>query len=78
MMTNQDNTSNVQVTAADMNAVIQSDPLVAERLKNVALIRMLGEAHDKIAELKAQVAKLNGTSEEPVPEAEAPRAKARK
>ena len=66
---------NITVTPQDMAAVAQADPLVAEKLKTAALIRMLGVAEARIAELEG--AGKNGTSDEPVPEVEAPRARTR-
>ena len=59
---------NITVTPQDMATVAQADPMVAEKLKTAALVRMLGEANARTADLEAQVAKLNGTSDEPVPE----------
>ena len=58
---------NITVTPQDMAAVAQADPLVAEKLKTAALIRMLGAAEARIAELEG--AGKNGTSDEAVPEA---------
>jgi hypothetical protein len=68
-----DDMNNIQITPTDMSAVIQADPMVAEKVKNAALIRMLGWANKRVENLEAKLAELepstNGTSEEPVPEA---------
>ena len=60
---------NITVTPQDMAAVAQADPLVAEKLKTAALIRMLGASEARVAELEAKLPSENGTSSEPVPEA---------
>ena len=60
---------NITVTPQDMVAVAQADPLVAEKLKTAALIRMLGAAEARVAELEAKLPSDNGTSDEPVPAA---------
>ena len=57
---------NITVTPQDMAAVAQADPLVAEKLKTAALIRMLAASEARVAELEGAK---NGTSGEPVPEA---------
>ena len=60
---------NITVTPADMAAVAQADPLVAEKLKTAALIRMLGASEARVAELEAKLPSDNGTSDEAVPAA---------
>jgi hypothetical protein len=68
-----DDMNTIQITPTDMSAVIQADPMVAEKVKNAALIRMLGWANKRIENLEAKLAELdpstNGTGEEPMPEA---------
>ena len=60
---------NITVTPQDMAAVAQADPLVAEKLKTAALIRMLAASEARVAELEAKLPEPseNGTSDEPVP-----------
>ena len=68
-----DDMNTIQITPTDMSAVIQADPMVAEKVKNAALIRMLGWANKRIENLEAKLAELDpsthGTGEEPMPEA---------
>ena len=78
-MNTNEGTIAISITGADVAALSQSDPLVEEKLKNVALIRMLGEANAKIAELEARLAtamegkpaSANGDSKVRVPAANA-------
>lgn len=59
---NQNDIISIQVTLADVNTLSSADPLVAEKLKSVALIRILGEATAKIEVLKEELA---GLKEDP-------------
>jgi|TARA_Y100000310_G_C20291509_1_gene627428 hypothetical protein len=51
-----ENLTNIVITPEDMAAVMQADPLMAEKVKSRALVRMLAEAQAEIETLKSQPA----------------------
>jgi hypothetical protein len=72
-----DGMMNISVTPQDMASVMQSDPLMAEKVKNVALMRMVGELNAKAEALEAELVALKPP--EPSPNGKEPAsAKARK
>jgi hypothetical protein len=50
-----ENLTNIMVMPEDMAAVMQTDPLMAEKVKSRALVRMLAEAQAEIEALKSQL-----------------------
>ena len=52
--------TNIQVTAKDLEVLLQSDPMAALKATNIALQRILSEKDAEIASLKKAMASFRG------------------